>query len=63
MLRHYCFDMRLAVASVALLLTAACGGGSASSDKPDNSLKNDADATLAPSAGETLKLGEFAEGE
>ena len=55
--------MRLAVASVALLLCAACGGGSASSDKPDNSLKNDSDATVVPSSGETLKLGQFAEGE
>ncbi|MGH8895330.1 MAG: hypothetical protein ACRDWY_18785 [Actinomycetes bacterium] len=55
--------MRLAVAAVALLLTSACGGGSESSDKPDNSLRNDADATLAPSAGKTLKVGEFAEGK
>lgn len=55
--------MRLAVAVLALLLTAACAGGSESSDKPDDSLKNDADATVAPSAGETLKVGQFAEGK
>lgn len=55
--------MRIALAAAALLLTAACGGGDGPSNQPDNSLMNEDDAASSPGDGETLEIGEFAEGE
>lgn len=55
--------MRRAIAVTALLLVSACSGGSGSSDEPNDSLMDEDDADTAPSSGETLEIGQFAEGE